>query len=66
MADPDHLLHSQVLAEALLDLRAPQRGVPVRVQQALLGGDQRALTVDRDRVALEHEVGREPLDPEMG
>ena len=44
---------------------AAHRRVAVRVQQALLGRDQRALAVDGDRAALEHHVRGDPLDAEL-
>ena len=66
MRDPHDLLDPEVGAQPLLDLVPRQRGVAAGVKQALLGGDQRALAVHRDRAALEHQVGREPLDPEPG
>src|SRR5205823_3497862 len=47
------------LAQAVLDLLARHGRVAVGVEQALLGGQQRALAVDRDRSPLEHE--RRPI-----
>ena len=45
------------VAQHALDVGARERRVAVRVQQALLGGEQRALAVHLDRAALEHDVG---------
>ena len=45
-----------------LDLRAVERRVAVRVEQALLGDEQRALAVGVDRSALEHERRAVPSD----
>ena len=43
------------VAQAPLDVGARHRRVAVRVQQALLGRDERARAVDGDRAAFEHE-----------
>ena len=55
LPQPHHVLDAQVVAQALLDLLARQLRVAVGVQQALLGGQQRALAVDGHRASLEHE-----------
>ena len=57
VAEPDHLLGAEVVVERRLDRGAVELRVAVRVQQALLGGQHRALAVDVDRAALEHERG---------
>ena len=43
VAEPDDLGHAERVAQHALDVRAAQRRVAVRVQQALLGREQRAL-----------------------
>ena len=53
---PDDALHRKVVAQGPLDLRLAQVRVAVVVEQAFLGGDQRAFAVDVDRAALEDEV----------
>ena len=45
------------VAQEPLDVGARQRRVAVRVQQALLRRQQRALAVDLDRAAFEHDAG---------
>ena len=54
-AQPYHHVNPEMVAQQLLDLAAPETGVAVLVQQAFLGGEQRALPVHVDRAALEHE-----------
>ncbi len=54
-AEPDHLLGAEVLVQRRLDLLARELGVAVAVEQALLGDQHRALAVDVDRAALEHD-----------
>jgi hypothetical protein len=49
------VLGAQEVAQPLLDLLARHRRVAIGVQQALLGRQQRALAVDRDGPALQHE-----------
>jgi len=56
VGQPDDAVDRQVLAQDRLDLLAGQLRVAVAVEQALLGGDQRAFAVDVDRAALEHET----------
>ena len=50
---PEEGLDTQEVAEVFLDLRPRQVGVPVGVQQALLGGEQCPLAVDEERAALQ-------------
>ncbi len=53
--EPDDLLGTEVVAQMSLDLLARELRVAVAVQQTLLGGQSRALAVDVDRSALEHQ-----------
>ena len=57
-AEPDHPLGAEVLEQHPLDLRTRAAGVAVGVQQALFGAQHRALAVDVDRAALEHDRRR--------
>ncbi len=63
---PDNFIHSQVIAEDRFDLFAGQVRVAVAIEQALFGGDQRALAIHVDRAAFEHkalgDVTRAALD----
>ncbi len=63
-AQPDDLVHAEPGFQLVLDLLAAELRVTVRVEQALLGRDQRALSVDRDRPALEHQARADALDAE--
>jgi len=53
--EPHHVRHPEVGAEGLLDAGPIQLRIPVRCQQALLGGDEARPLVDEDRAALEHD-----------
>ncbi len=55
---PSHRISrdAERVAQQRLDVGARQRRVAVRVQQALLGRQQRAFAVDLDRAALEHDA----------
>ena len=55
LPEPHDPLHPEPRAQLGLDLLARQRRVAVRVEQALLGRQQRPLAVGQDRAALEHE-----------
>ena len=63
---PDDHLDSQRLTQRVLDLLPRQAGVTVGVEETLLGRDQRALTVDRDRPAFEHHLNGVTRDAEVG
>ena len=63
--EPDHLGDAEARRELLLDLLARHPRVAVGVKQALLGGDQGALAVDRDRASLEHHGRCDPRDLEQ-
>ena len=59
LAEPQHIRHAQLVAERTLELGARQVRVPHLnrgVEQAFLGGQQRAATVHVDAPALEHHV----------
>ena len=60
--EPDHHVDAEVRAQALLDLLSGHRRVPVRMKEALLRGQQRALTVDEERAAFEDERRPVPSD----
>ena len=60
------VVDAEVVAQPLLDLVAGQVRVPVRVEEALLGRDQRALPVHEERAAFEHERRAEQAHPEVG
>jgi len=62
---PDDHVHAERAAQLRLDLLAAHPRVAVRVQQALLGRDQRALAVDQERAALKDERGGERAHPEV-
>ena len=57
-AEPDHLLGAEIVAQDRSVSAAAELGVARRlaVEQALFGGEQRALAVDVDGAALEHDV----------
>ncbi len=57
VAEPDDLGHAERVAENPLDVRAVELRIAVRVQQALLGREQRARAVHLDRPAFEHDAG---------
>ena len=57
LAEPDHALEAEVVLRAAARSLHGSRGVAVRVQQALLGGQDGAGTVSVDRAALEHPIG---------
>jgi len=66
MREPHHAPDAKPGAQRLLDLATREQGVAVRVEQALLGGEQRARAVDRDGTSLQHEHGRVvPIEAEM-
>ena len=54
LTQPDDLAHAEVMRQPFLDLLAVEVGIAAGAQQALLGGQQRALAVDVDGAALEH------------
>ena len=54
--DPQHLLTAKIVAKHLLDLFFRLVGVAPLGEQAHLGRQHRALAVDVDRTALEHEA----------
>ena len=56
---PDHRLHRQMLAQHSFDLCAVQVRIAVGVEQAFLGGQQRALAVHVNGAAFQHEAGRD-------
>ena len=65
LAEPHELLDAEMGPEDLLDRRPVERGIAVRVQEALLGGEQRAPAVGEDRATLEHDRNRHQLVPEL-
>ena len=66
VAQPEHLLAAEIVAEHALDGAAVHVGVAPLGQQAHLGREHGTLAVDVDRAALEHEalgaVGVDALD----
>ena len=61
---PHDALHPEVVVEEPLELGLPELGVAVLVEQALLGGQQRAPPVDVYRAALQHHArSRRPSSP---
>ena len=56
MRQPDHLVDRQVVGQHAFDFFAAQVGVAVSIEQAFLGGDQRAFAVDMNRAAFKHEA----------
>ena len=56
VAQPEDLLAAEIVAEHMLDRAAVHGGVAPLGQQAHLGREHRALAVDMDRPALEHEA----------
>src|SRR6185503_855874 len=56
LPEPEDLADAETVAQQALDVDARQLGVPIRVQEALLRRQQRALAVDLDRAALEHDA----------
>ena len=54
-AQPDDAGDAQVFVQQDLHLTRVELRIAVRVQQALLGGEQRALAVDVNRTAFQHE-----------
>src|SRR3546814_7432111 len=58
LPQPHEGLGAEVAAQQRLDGRAIEAGVAVRVQQALLAGQQRARAVDVDGAALQHKRRR--------
>jgi len=56
-AEPDDLAHAQVFAQPPLDVAALTVRIAVGVEQALLGDERRALTVDVDGTALVNDRG---------
>ena len=60
-AEPDHLLDPEIALEQPLDVRARELRIAIRVEQALFSRDERALPVDVDRAALEHERRKVPV-----
>ena len=76
VAQPDDVVDAEPAAQLALDLRAVELRVAVGVEQASLRRDEQPVAVDRDRSALEHELGRvgarqpevlgdEPTDPRV-
>ncbi|MNE39930.1 hypothetical protein D3C80_1339120 [compost metagenome] len=53
---PDDAVNCQVIAQNGFDLLTVQVRVAVVVEQAFLGGDQGAFTIDMDRAAFQHEA----------
>ena len=49
------LLDAEILVQQDFELARVQVRIAIRIQQALLGRDQRAFAVDVDRAAFEHE-----------
>jgi hypothetical protein len=62
---PDDLAHAQILPKQVLDLLAPEARIAVRVEQAALGGQQRAFAIDVDRAAFQDQRGRITAHAEM-
>ena len=63
VAQPDHALDSQIVAQAALDLR-PGHSRVARLhvaQQALFGGQQQSRAVDIDAAAFQHHLRRPGL-----
>ena len=63
VAEPQHPVKTEVLPQPRLDVGLGQVRIAVRVEQALLGGDDEAGAVGVDRPALEdpvHQVARQP------
>ena len=54
-AEPDDRVAAGVAAEKVLDLGARPRGIAIRVEEALLRREQRALAVGVNGAALEHQ-----------
>ena len=54
-AEPDRLFDSDIVGQRAFDLLARKAGIAVGIEQAFLGGDQRALAIDMDRAAFEHD-----------
>src|SRR3546814_3336768 len=65
LPQPHEGLGAEVAAQQRLDGRAIEAGVAVRVQQALLAGQQRARAVDVDGAALQHKRRRVALDVQL-
>ena len=62
---PDDDLDPEIGAQVLLDLRAREIGIAVRIEQTLFGSNARALPVHVDRPTLEYQrraITVEPLD----
>ena len=57
LAQPDHPGDAEIAAQLLLDVRARELGVAVRIEQAFFGGQAGALAVHMNGAALEHEGG---------
>ena len=58
-AEPEDVGRAEVIAEVLLDVGLGKLRVAIWVEQALLGGEQRAAAVDVDRAAFQDDARRE-------
>ncbi len=61
LVEPEDVLAAERVGEVGFEPFPLHAGVPVRVEQALLRGQERALSVDLDRAALEHHPERVEL-----
>ncbi len=57
LPQPDHGGHAEIALQHALDVGARDRPVAIRIEQALLGGQARALAVHVNRPAFQHEGG---------
>src|SRR4029077_406562 len=63
LAEPDEVAHAQVVAQLPLDVAALEVRIAIGVQQAFLGDQRRALTVDVDGAAFVHQRGAVAIEP---
>ncbi len=63
---PNDLLYAEPRLELVLDISPAHVWIAIGVEKALLGRDQRAFPIDRDRATLQDHVGLDTVDAELG
>src|SRR4051812_7518481 len=65
LAHPQYFVHAEVILQVLFDLRLGQVRVAIRIQEALLAGEQKSLAVHIDRAAFENHGVRESAQAQL-